>query len=63
MTLTEENTCPAQNGIKGLSLGRYEGWKQAVCCAAHAGISLKRQLIHLFLGFLLLGCRKLWGNS
>ena len=25
MTVSEENTCPAQYGITGLSLGRYEG--------------------------------------
>jgi len=30
MTVSEEKTCPAQNGITGLSLRRYEGWKQTV---------------------------------
>jgi hypothetical protein len=42
MTVSEKNTCPAQNGITGLSLGRYEGWKQTECCAAHAGSRLKQ---------------------
>jgi len=42
MTVSEEKACPAQNGITGLSLGGYEGWKQTVCCAAHAGSRLKQ---------------------
>ena len=28
--------------ITGPSLGRYEGWKQTVCCVAHAGSRLKQ---------------------
>ena len=28
MTVSEEKTCPAQNGITGPSLGRYEGWSK-----------------------------------
>ena len=42
MTVSEEKTCPAQNGITGLSLGRYEGWKQTACWVAHAGSRLKQ---------------------
>jgi hypothetical protein len=42
MTVSEEKTCPAQNGITGPSLGRYEGWKQTVCRVAHAGSRLKQ---------------------
>ncbi len=42
MTVSEEKTCPAQYGITGLSLGRYEGWKQTVCCVANAGSGLKQ---------------------
>jgi hypothetical protein len=42
MTVSEKNTCPTQCGKPGLSLGRYEGWKQTVCCIAHAGSRLKQ---------------------
>ena len=44
MTVSEKNTCPAQYGITGFSLGRYEGWKQTVCCAAYAGKCLQALL-------------------
>ena len=42
MMVSEEITCPAQYGITGPSLGRYEGWKQTVCWDAHAGSRLKQ---------------------
>jgi len=42
VTVSEEKTCPAQNGITGLSPGRYEGWKQTACWVAHAGSRLKQ---------------------
>jgi hypothetical protein len=42
VTVSEEKTCPALNGITGPSLGRYEGRKQTVCWVAHAGSRLKR---------------------
>jgi len=42
VTVSKKNACPAQYGITGLVLGRYEGWKQTVCCVAHAGSKLKQ---------------------
>ena len=42
MTVSEKNTCPAQYGITGPSLGRYEGWSKLFAALRTPGAGLSR---------------------
>jgi hypothetical protein len=42
VTVSEKNTCPAQYGITGPSLGRYEGWSKLFAALRTPGAGLSR---------------------
>ena len=42
MTVSVKNACPTQSGRLGLSLERYEGWKQTSEEAVYAGSRFKQ---------------------